>query len=270
MRFSISGFLFEDNYTSQSLDLEEFCAVAARLGYDGVELRRTQIAPTATHERRAEVLGAVKASGLSVTCLTARGIPSAGPARERALESYLRLCTDLDCPLLKVSGEPEWMRSAAERAACCGVHLAVNNHAGTPLETLVGTVRYFREIDHPNVGLLYDSYHLFAMGEDYVGAVEVLVERIRNVLVHSVRPARSEAEGAASLRVGEHRFVRCMPYDDGAQNWPAVFRALRRVGYDGLVTVIESGWPAGRREEVARGNLQYLWELSGQGLEEPP
>jgi sugar phosphate isomerase/epimerase len=38
----------------------------------------------------------------------------------------------------------------------------------------------------------------------------------------------------------------------GAQDWPAILHACKRLGYDGLITVIESGWSDDRREEVAR------------------
>lgn len=265
MRFSLSGFLFEERYTTQSLRLEEFCSVAAGLGYDGVELRKTQVSPEATRDQRARVRSVVAASGLAVTCLTARGIPASEPERDRALEEYVRLCADLECPLLKVSGEPAWVRAAAEIAAEYGVCLAVNNHVGTQLETVNGTVRYLRETEHRNVGLLFDPFHLYAKGEDCVAAVRRLAPHIRNVLVHSIRPPRSEAERRRSIQVAGRDCLRCMPFDEGAQDWPGVFAALRRVGYDGLVTVIENGWPAVCREEVARENLRYLRKLTERG-----
>ena len=43
MHFSLSGFLFEDDRRTQSLTFPAFCKLAARLGYSGVELRKTQV-----------------------------------------------------------------------------------------------------------------------------------------------------------------------------------------------------------------------------------
>ena len=46
--------------------------------------------------------------------------------------------------------------------------------------------------------------------------------------------------------------VNALPDVHGAQDWPAILHACKRLGYDGLITVIESGWSDDRREEVAR------------------
>ena len=39
MLLSLSGFLFEDDYQSQSLSFDQFCRVARSAGYGGIELR---------------------------------------------------------------------------------------------------------------------------------------------------------------------------------------------------------------------------------------
>lgn len=246
MTYSLSGFLFEDG-GSQSIGFPEFCRLAARLGYTGVELRRTQVfTDTAKSERRA-MLDVVHGEGLEVTCFTTRRMPSAGPERDSFYLSYLELCADFECRLLKTGGEHEWMLWAADEAQEYGVTVARNNHVGTDLETVAGTREYLRSCKHSMVGLLYDSMHLNTGGEDYLQIVREFGTRIVNVLVHSVRPTDV---------VGES--VHCMPDDPGAQDWRAIFVALRDAGYDGLVTVIENGWPVHERELVAQRNIEYL------------
>ena len=56
----------------------------------------------------------------------------------------------------------------------------------------------------------------------------------------------------AILRHFGQGWVNLLPDAPGAQDWPAILRAGNRLGYDGLITVIASGWSAARREAVAR------------------
>ena len=86
-----------------------------------------------------QLLRIVRDHGLSVLCLTTRGMPAEGPARDEFFDRYLELCVDLECTLLKTSGETEWARAAAEQAKTAGVTVASNNHINSPLETVAGT-----------------------------------------------------------------------------------------------------------------------------------
>ena len=249
MRLSLSGFLFEDDYSTQSVGFAEFCEIARCAGYEGVELRRTQIQPDTPKAACKELLAIVRDAGLGVTCLTARGIPSSGDERDRFFHRYLDLCGDLQCDLLKIGGDKQWLRQAATIAQEQNVTLAQNNHVGGPLETVAGTRQHFQQINHSNVMLLYDSMHMNVAGEDYVRCIEELVRITRNILVHSVRPATS-TEQASIEREGK-RWATAMPNEPGVQNWPAIMNQYKRLGYDGLITVIESGWPQQKRRDVA-------------------
>ena len=245
MELALSGFLFEEGYSSQSLEFPEFCGVAQGAGYDGVELRRTQVDPQASAGRRRAMRRMVEDHGLRVICLTARGMPAGGGERDAFFARYLGLCADLGCGLLKLGGEPEWLCGAADIAQQKGVSLATNNHVSGHLETVVGTRAHLAAVDRPGYGLLYDPLHLRLTAQDYVGCIPELSARTRNVLVHSVRKAR-HGEAPEVERDGRG-WVKCLPDDAGAQDWPAVLAAFRRAGYDGLVTVIESGWPQNER-----------------------
>ena len=96
--------------------------------------------------------------------------------------------------------------------------------------------------------LLYDPMHLFVAGEDYLSAVGTLSRYIINVLVHSVR----------QVGYSSRKAVACLPSDPRAQNWRSIFRQLQRCAYNGLITVIENGWPTDERERVARHNIDFL------------
>ncbi|MDE0217787.1 MAG: TIM barrel protein [Spirochaetaceae bacterium] len=256
MLLALSGFLFEDRYRTQSVSFARFCRIARSAGYGGVELRRTQIAPDAPPDRRRELADIVRGEGLTVTCLTARGLPAGGDERDAFLDRYLELCADLDCRLLKISSDPAWLPVAAERAQAHGVMLAGNNHVGSALQTVAGTRRLLSQVAHRNYGLLYDSAHLYIAGEDYLGCIPSLLPHMRNVLMHSFRQAAGD-EPPFLVHDGQG-WINALPDARGVQDWPAILSACRRHGYDGLITVIESGWSAGRREDVARRNADSI------------
>jgi len=117
-------------------------------------------------------------------------------------------------------------------------------------------MRFFADIAHPGVGLLYDAFHLSVMGQDYVGAIPSLYPVVKNVLVHSIRPARPDEEGTTTI--AGRKWVVCLPDEPGAQDWKGIFAAFRGLGYQGWVTVIENGWPVERRAEVAKRNIEFL------------
>jgi len=259
MQLSLSGFLFEDDYASQSMRFPDFCALAHSAGYDGVELRKTQINPDTPTAQRRQMLATIKEHGLAVTCLTARGLPEGGTERDEFLQDYLELCEALECGLLKISSDTDWMQGAAAAASKSGVVLAANNHVGGPLETIAGTRAYLGAIAHPNFGLLYDPLHLWLTGQDYAGCIREFFPATRNILVHSLRPA--ESDEAPDTVLGKQAWVRALPDAPGAQDWPAIFRAYNGLGYDGLVTVIESGWPVTERVKVARHCAEVIREM---------
>lgn len=251
MKLSLSGFLFEDGYASQSVAFDRFCALARSAGYEGIELRHSQVKPDSPSALKSDILRRAQAEGLTITCLTARYMPKSGPERDAFFLSYLELCRDLNCSLLKISSDTAWLKDAAGRAKVYGVTLATNNHVGGQLETLAGTRAYFAEINDPNFGLLYDAMHLNITGQDYLGFITECFRLTRNILVHSLRPAGA-GEPVAIERAGQ-KWTLALPDDPGAQpDWPGILGTFKTIGYHGWVTLIESGWPADRREFVAR------------------
>ena len=80
MLLSLSGFLFQTENPAEQLDFLTFCSLASSIGYDGVELRRTQVDPQTPKTDRKSMLNIVKDMGLVATCLTAS---AAGRQRAR-------------------------------------------------------------------------------------------------------------------------------------------------------------------------------------------
>ena len=263
MLLSLSGFLFDSGNPSELLPFADFCELAASSGYGGVELRqKSQVNPQTPKAERREILRMVKDHGLVVTCLTARNMPQSGRERDEFFASYLTLCADMECGLMKIGSDAEWAHRSAVRAQGVGVALATNNHIGGQCETIAGTRAYLDEVNHPNWGLLYDCMHLRSTGQDYIGCIAEFAPATKNILIQSRRPWRQGDE--IEFPENKSGWTPVLPDADGAQDWQGVLAAFQEQGYEGLVTVIENGWPFGRRQEVARSCAEILLRLLGE------
>ncbi len=101
--------------------------------------------------------------------------------------------------------------------------------------------------------------HLAIAGEDYPGAIDTFYPRICNVLVQCVCPAR-EGETPFIIHAGKE-YVKARIDENTFQDWPVVFGKLKRLGYDGWITVIENTWPQDQRKKVAIKWASYLNDL---------
>ena len=261
MQLSLSGFLFEDNYNSQSLDFADFATLAHSDGYAGLELRKTQV----NLETPADVVKKYRSiaddNGLCITCMTPRGMPESATERDEFFDRYLDLAERMGCKMLKMTGQPAWFGAAAQQAANRGIFLAINTHTNSPTETVAGTKSLLDEVNHPNFGLLYDPMHLCIAGEDYLGAIDKFYPHIRNILVQCLKPADEGQKPAISF--GGKDYVKTRIDDNPVQDWSTIFERFKSLGYDGWVTLIENSWPADQRKDIASRTAQHirrLWE----------
>jgi 2-dehydrotetronate isomerase len=114
----------------------------------------------------------------------------------------------------------ENLRVAADKAQDKGATLVIEpiNTRSAPgyfLTKSQQAVDIIAEIDRPNVKLLFDVFHLQIMEGDIITRLETLLPLIGHVQIAAV-PSRAEP-------------------DEGEINYPAVFDALERIGYDGVV-----------------------------------
>jgi 2-dehydrotetronate isomerase len=112
------------------------------------------------------------------------------------------------------------LRTAADKALTKGVALVIEpiNTRSAPgyfLTRSQQAVDIIQEIDRPNVKLLFDVFHLQIMEGDIITRLEKLLPMIGHVQIAAV-PSRAEP-------------------DEGEINYRAVFDALERIGYGGVV-----------------------------------
>lgn len=166
--------------------LEEKLAKAARLGYDGVELITTDPAGV----DRAPLRSMLSACHLKVSAIASGGMAFAAKltllhsepatallARQR-LDQMIDLAADLEAPVVTVGsfrgravGNADRSRQelaavlqrAGQHAATRGVRLALeplNRFEADLLHTAAETLDFLREVNHPAVGILLDTFHL--------------------------------------------------------------------------------------------------------------
>lgn len=211
-------------------------------GYDGVEF--PMFAPDCSPwEALAAKLDDLGLGRTAVTIVSDEANPIGdSPAIRQAGLDHLKACIDscvalgadlLIGPLYSPCGAlvgrgptgQEWswgvqvLREAAEHAAAAGVTLAVeplNRFETYFLNSCADTARFVDEVGHPNLGMMFDTFHANIEEKDPIAAIRSAGDRI----IH--------------FHVSEND--RSTP-GEGHIPWPQVFGALKEIGYDNWLTV---------------------------------
>jgi len=261
MKFSLSGFLFEDNYRTTSLSFANFAKLANSAGYKGVELRKTQVNLHTPKALLYEYRAILDDQELRVSCMTPRDMPSEQSARNEFFKRYLDMAEFMKCEMLKINGSPEWIRYATEKASKRDILIGINTHIDSITETIKETEELISKVNNANFVVFYDPMHLAIAEEDYLIAIDKLSHKMCNVLLQCVRPAM-EGEIPAIIHDGKI-YTKTQIDNNPIQNWPKIVKKLKVLDYKGWITVIENSWPLEQREAVAIETPEYikrLWE----------
>lgn len=131
----------------------------------------------------------------------------------------------------------------ARIAARHGQKLIIENRVGDFVSTSDGVLNLIEDAGEPNAGCLLDVAHTHASKEPLALVIAKMVDRL--MYVHL-----ADNDGSASFHY---------PAGRGNIDFPAVFRSLKSVGYDGFVNVDYGGVPSDQIwEEVRRGREYFL------------
>lgn len=245
MKLGMCGFSTAKNADGREFDL---LAAAKTAGFDYIEMPLSRVAALSQGEFTA-LLGAVRASGLpceACNVLFPGTLRLTGPQVDRAaIQEYLELALGRAAQLgaqVVVFGSagarnvPEgfpmeqaflqlvdMLRAAGPVAARNGITLAIeplNRAESNILQTGAEGFTLAKLVDHPNVGLLLDYYHMAKDSDDYGIAVT----------------ARAYLRHAHFARL-EGRFFPAVMEDD----FRAFTGALQRAGYDARLS-LEAGF----------------------------
>lgn len=240
MKTGFNMLLWVTHVTDEDLTILE---KLKKIGYDGVEI------PVFEGDiMHFEKIGkAIKDNGLSCTTVTVipdeQHNPVSSDAKHRqgavdylkwAIECSQALSSEVLCgpfyqPLGVFTGQAptneekqraaEVHRTAAEFAAQAKLILAVeflNRFECYLLNTMADAADYIKTVNHPNVGVLFDSFHANIEEKDPVGCISKHIDVIKHVHI-------SENDRGTPGK--------------GHINWPGTFKALRSGGYDGWLVI---------------------------------
>jgi D-psicose/D-tagatose/L-ribulose 3-epimerase len=239
MKFGMNLLLWTGELADEHLKV---CESLQAMGYDGVELPIFSADPD-KFARWGKQLDEIGLERTAVTIRTAENNPISPDAKVRAAgvaatKLALECCQAAGCqtlcgPYHSAIGEftgqgptaDEWkwgvdsMRQNAENAQKCGVMLGceyLNRFECYFLNTAADTVRFVREVDHPNCRMMYDTFHANIEEKDPIEAI------------------RTAAPYTVHIHISEND--RSTP-GQGHVLWDATFQTIRQTGYDGWMVI---------------------------------
>jgi sugar phosphate isomerase/epimerase len=130
----------------------------------------------------------------------------------------------------------------ARVAARHGQRLIIENRVGDFVSTSDGVLKLIEDAGEPNVGCLLDLAHAHATKEHFDLIIPKLSKRL--MYVHL-----ADNDGSFSYH---------LPAGRGTIDFPAIFRSLQAVGYDGYVNVDYGGVPSDQiLDEVTKGRHYF-------------
>jgi len=264
------------HWTLDHLPLGDFLRVARDTGWNAVELRRSSF--TKCYDAgmsNAQVLALIRASGVKVAVIgTEYGLYFAkGAERERLLKVLEETCANaaaLGCDMVMCAEGPRkgTLREVADNLRAGGdvckrhnVRLAFEFSSTAAIMNSLAIAReVLAQIDHPNVGLLLDAYHLERTGGGGRGFSGVPAHEIFAFQYSDVPPT--------PLLPGAPPNDRLAP-GKGVVRWHEVFQLLDEKGFQSYISY-ESPNPAnaGRQpealaREAAEATRALLAEVGG-------
>ncbi len=263
----------------QDYSLEEAAKIAARIGYEGMEIfGLPQHLPADTPAERQKSLhalfGDLNLKGVTICSYLGRFEQMGDDEAARQVEDfkrYVEIAVRLESDMIRLIAQnaplgqmredhflrwAHWAGVCADYAKPFGVRIILENHM--PLfATVDWTLKVVALMNRENVGIDYDPINLFAWdAPDQYGAraVERFGKLILNVQVKDARKENGKAN--TRLLLGE-----------GVIDWRSIMAALRGTGYDGYVSAECERKQDARMTsvDIARHEFERIRELIAAG-----
>jgi myo-inositol catabolism protein IolH len=277
-----------DPYMLRDRPFAEVCRIAADIGYDSIELSpRPDFIPFFTHPRAdrntvAEFRSALRDTGMRLASI----LPLyrwSGPDEEqrqaavRYWKRAIRLAVDVGCTTMnsEFNGRPDqpdrseamFWKSLEELLPIFereGIRLNLEAHPDDFIEQNGPAVALVRAIDSPLVGYVFCAPHAFHLGDDIGAMIEEAAPVLAQVHVADVLNHRASSglryilnPPGTTARIHQH-----LDIGQGEVDFAACFGALRRIGFDGIVTSCVFAW-----EERAIDSSRFMFERIRELLE---
>jgi sugar phosphate isomerase/epimerase len=192
------------------------------------------------HEHLRTTVDAARVLGVDVVC-TIAGMPLPGKDKRKTIEEDL----------------PGALGPIIDEAGSKGIKIALENWYATNIENLDHWARLFEVLPQANFGLNYDPSHLYWQGIDYLAAVNEFRNRIFHTHAKDVEIRDDRLRRVGSRSGGWWRYV--IP-GLGRIPWGEYIAALRRAGYNGVLSIEHEDDAVGREEGflIARQHLEQF------------
>ncbi len=270
-----------DPFMHRHLPLEELGPLAARLGYDWIELSpRSDFlewfkAPRVFPDRIKSFKKSLSDSGVGISSLLPMYRWASNDETERqaavrhwkrAIEIAVELgvdtlnsefgrgphpdkgsCYCCHTGAMMESCEDAWWRSMEELVPILereGVNLHIEPHPEDWVETLQPSVDLIRTVNSSRVKFLYCAPHTFYFGDD----TQAMLRECADVLAHVHVADTFNHKGSSGLRYiinppgSEARVHQHLDIGQGEVPWDDFFGTLAEIGFDGIMTACVFAW----------------------------
>jgi sugar phosphate isomerase/epimerase len=187
------------------------------------------------------VVKAAKMLGVDVVCCMA-GKPAGGLSREDTIRKLAK----------------PFFSKLCRAAAKDGIKIALENWFATNIMNLEQWALLFSEVPDENFGLNFDPSHLYWQDIDYLAAVEEFAARIFHTHAKDTEVRRHVKARVGNQTMGWWRYV--IP-GFGDIDWGVYIARLRRVGYNGVLSIEHEDGALGREEGFIKG-LAHLKQFA--------
>jgi len=287
--FSVS---YAGFWGQHALDLNEFVAKAAELGYESVMVagKRPHLSPLDTGtDRIASFRAALDKHGIKCSVIggyTDLSPTTAGevPYLEMQIayvESLARIAAELGAPLVRIFSAYEvdgqsphaiWatmttaLREMCDRAAAHKVTIAIQNHHDLGVHSDV-LLELLGDIDRPNCKVGFDAWAPALCGENlYESARKMAPHAAITTNADYVRLPRFRYEPAiVNYRRVDTDLVRAVKFGEGFIDFPAFFAGLKEGGFNGIANYemcspVRGGGSLGNLDAYAAAYVRWMRE----------
>lgn len=287
MRLSLFSVSYAGLWGQHALDLPALIAKAASLGFDAVMLmgKRPHLAPVdTTPEQLASIKSALEQH--RIECAVVAGYTDlAGTAAAEVpylemqiayVEALARTAAELGASVVRVftayevagqSPQATWqrvvvgLREICDRAAACGVTVAVQNHHDLGVHT-DALLELLHDVDRPNCRAGFDAWSPALRGESlYEAALRMAPHTAITTNADYVRlPRYRYRPELVNYERALPDMVRAVEFGEGFIDYPEFFQGLREGGFDGIANYeiccpIRGG---GTQENLDAAATQYV------------
>jgi sugar phosphate isomerase/epimerase len=261
MKLSLFSVSYAGYWGQQALDLSQFIAKAAELGYPGVMLagKRPHLSPLDMNaDRLAMISDQLTQHRLECTVIAGYTDFASTAAAEvpymemqiQYVESLARMASALGCSIVRIftaydlegsNTRLTWntvvksLQEICDRAAAHGVTIAVQNHHDLAVNT-DSLLDLFQEIDRPNCKAGFDAWSPALRGEDlYKAARKLAPQTVITTNADYVKIPRFRYEPAlVNYARLEPDLVQAVKFGEGFIDYQSFFQGLKDGGFDGI------------------------------------